>query len=291
VSPTPFAYLAHPIDLVEDARRLTEKTCYLMQQNGLAAYIPSYAFKIPAGAAPNEVLNRINRAALTECDALIAILPKVGQTSFGVFYEIEQARAEGKPTLIVGSPELWARSWAMPKTDQVVFTDEMSHNSLQALRTVMLMTRRARRKPPGTQAMYVRLDDGASLPSRAYKGDAGFDLYALEETTIGPGEFVDVPMGCAVQLPDNVWAMITGRSSTVRKHDLLVTTGIIDTGYRGPLFAGVRSLRTDPYTVKKGERLAQLIPFPNVAATLHATPVSVLSGSDRGEAGFGSSGA
>jgi nucleoside 2-deoxyribosyltransferase len=101
VSPTPFAYLAHPIDLVEDARRLTEETCYLMQQNGLAAYIPSYAFKIPAGAAPNEVLNRINRAALTECDALVAILPKVGQTSFGVFYEIEQARAEGKPTLMV----------------------------------------------------------------------------------------------------------------------------------------------------------------------------------------------
>jgi len=291
VSPTPFVYFAHPVDFVDDSRHLTETACYLMHQVGLAAYVPSYAFKLPVEATPRETLNRINRAALSECDALIAVLPKVGQTSFGVFYEIEQARAEGKPTLIVGDPELWARSWAMPKTELVTYTDELTQASIDLLRVGMSVVRRAMRKPRGSRAMYVRLDDGAALPSRAYEGDAGFDLYALEETEIGPGDFVDVPMGCSVQLPDRVWGMITGRSSTVRKHDLLVTTGIIDSGYRGPLFAGVRSLRADTYVVKKGERLAQLIPFPNVAMDLHATPVSVLSPTDRGEAGFGSSGA
>lgn len=291
MSPAPFIYFAHPVDFVDEARHLTEASCYLMQQAGLAAYVPSYAFKLPLGAAPNQTLSRINRAALTECDALIAVLPRQGQRSVGVFFEIEQARAEGKPTLIVGDPELWTRSWSMPMTDLVVFTDELSRDSLNSLRAVMLMVRKARRKPAGSQAMYVKLDPGASLPTRSYDGDAGFDLYTLEDWTIQPGEFTDVPVGCAVQFPDGVWGMITGRSSTVRKLDLLVTVGVIDTGYRGPLFAGVRSLRKHAYVIKKGERIAQLIPFPNMAQSLHATPVDVLSPSDRGEAGFGSSGA
>jgi dUTP pyrophosphatase len=139
--------------------------------------------------------------------------------------------------------------------------------------------------------MYVQLDAGAALPTRVYKGDAGFDLYTLNDWTIQPGEFVDVPVGCAVQFPDRVWGMIVGRSSTLRKHDLMVMPGVIDTGYRGPLFAGVRSMRDTAYNVKRGERLAQLIPFANVAMDLHPTAVDVLSPSDRGEAGFGSSGA
>ncbi len=291
MSPTPFVYLAQPIDFVGKTRLITESACAVMEAAGLVAYIPGYAFKIPLGATPNETLNRINRAALSECDALIAILPEPGQTSVGVFYEIEQARAEGKPTLIIGESDTWARSWAMPKADTVVFADELTHESVRSLRAVMLAQRRAKRRPRGAQSMYVQLDEGAALPSRAYQGDAGFDLYAQDDILIPAGGFVDVPMGCAVQLPDGVWGLITGRSSTIRKLDLLVATGIIDTGYRGPLFAGVRSLRTDDYTVKRGERVAQLIPLPNVAESIHVTSVSVLAPSDRGEAGFGSSGA
>lgn len=291
MSPTPFVYFAHPIDWVDDARAVTEEAAVLFQRTGMAAYIPSYAFKTPLGAAPNRIVQNINRAALSECDALVAILPRPGQTTVGVFMEIEQARAEGKPTLVVGSPEIWARSWALPATELVTYAEALDEAALQALRRVMLVVRNARRKPRGSQALYVRLDEGAALPSRAYSGDAGFDLYTLEDWTIQPGEFVDVPVGCSVQFPDDVWGLIIGRSSTVRKHDLLVTPGVIDTGYRGPLFAGVRSLRDTAYNIKRGERIAQLIPFPNVAMTLHPTAVDVLAPSDRGEAGFGSSGA
>lgn len=289
MSPTPFVYLAHPIDFADQA--YADKAAYAFDQESLAAYIPSYAFKLPYGAAPNEVLNRINRAALSECDALVAVLPKSGDRSAGVFMEIEQARAESKPTLIVDEDGAWTSSWSVPKTDLVVYAEALDLVSLRALKTVMLRVRRNKRKTLGAQPLYVQLDRGASLPSRAYQGDAGFDMYTLNDTVIPAGAFVDVAMGISVQLPDRVWGMITGRSSTVRKLDLLVTTGIIDTGYRGPLFAGVRSLRTDDYTIKRGERIAQLIPFPNVASTLHATAVDFLSPSDRGVSGFGSSGA
>jgi dUTP pyrophosphatase len=288
VSPSPVVYLAHPIDFADED--YASRVCYVMQNEGLTAYIPGYAFKTPLGAMPNERLSRINRAALSECDGLIAVLP-LGQKTLGVPMEIEQARAEGKPTLIVADSDTIARSWALPRTKLTLFTDELSENSVRSLHELIARNNRLRHRKPASQAMYVRMDPGAALPTRAYEGDAGFDMYTTEEVTIPAGGFVDVPVGIAVQFPDRIWGLIVGRSSTVRRLDLLVTPGVIDTGYRGPLYAGVRSLREDDYVVKKGERLAQIIPFPNVAMGLHATPVDVLAPSDRGEAGFGSSGA
>lgn len=289
---TEFVYLAHPIDF-----GIGRPTDYLdhvaspLQDYNLGAYVPSYAFKFPVPAQVSPVVGRINRRALTECAALIAFLPRVGETSIGVPMEIEQARSEGKPIHLVGDRHQFLSSWALPLDEPFVrATETFGIPEARQLRA-MINSRAKGPRPEPSESMYVRLDPGASLPTRAYKGDAGYDLYALEETEIPPHEFVDVPMGCSVQLPDRIWAMITGRSSTVRKLDLLVTTGVIDSGYRGPLFAGVRSLRNDTYTVKKGERIAQLIPFPNVAEFLRAVPVDVLAPSDRGESGFGSSGA
>jgi dUTP pyrophosphatase len=293
VRKTEYVYLACPIDF---ARRETEpgrieRISAPMQEEDLAAYVPGYAFKHPTGALSSPVVGRVNRAALTECAALVAFLPPPGTTSFGVPMEIEQARSEGKPVYIIGQREQAERSFTLPLGEQWVrFSEEFGYPEARQLRAMINSQINHRTKPRVSRSMYVRLDIGGSLPTRAYEGDAGFDLYVNMTTNIPAGGFVDVPMGCSVQLPDGVWAMITGRSSTVRNLDLLVTTGIIDSGYRGPLFAGVRSLRTDDYTVKRGERIAQLIPFPNVAAELHATPVDVLSPSDRGEAGFGSSG-
>lgn len=290
MSPTPIVYFAHPIDFA--TRDYAGEVAHSMNEAGLAAFIPSYAFKIPLGAPPNERLNRINRAALTECDGLVAFLPAPGDQSYGVPFEIEMAREQGKPTLIVGDPGIWGRSWALPKTELHIYTDQTTNlrSSFSTLAALIAREKRNRNRPPASRALYTQLDVGASLPTRAYEGDAGFDLYVNMTTTIPAGGFVDVPMGCSVQLPDDVWAMITGRSSALRTHQLLVTTGVIDTGYRGPLYAGVQSLRDDDYTVKRGERIAQLIPFPNLAQNMHAVAVDVLAPSDRGEAGFGSSG-
>lgn len=140
------------------------------------------------------------------------------------------------------------------------------------------------------QVKYLR-ETGAAL-KRGYFGDAGLDLEVSEDTVIPPGGFVDVPSGVAVQLPAGYWAMLVGRSSTLRKRGLLVVQGIIDNGYRGELFAGVQNLQHGrDVEVKAGERLAQLILVPLWNGGVnYLGEGDDLSSSKRGTNGFGSTG-
>ena len=127
-------------------------------------------------------------------------------------------------------------------------------------------------------------------PQRYYPGDAGFDLVCSEDVKVGFRAFVDVPCGVSVALPPGVWALIIGRSSTLRQRELMVAPGVIDNGWRGPLFAGVWNLGRTPTEVRAGDRVAQLIPFPLTAAELALERVGELPPGDRGDAGFGSTG-
>lgn len=127
-------------------------------------------------------------------------------------------------------------------------------------------------------------------PERFHEGDAGFDLICSEKVEVPAGEFRDLDCGLSIELPSDVWAMITGRSSTLRRRGLLVAQGIIDSGYRGPLFAGVWNMNGETVTIERGERLAQLIPMPLLAAELRFERVGGLAESSRGSAGFGSTG-
>lgn len=139
---------------------------------------------------------------------------------------------------------------------------------------------------PPRELKYTGYD--AFGPSKAYPGDAGFDLYVSEETRIKVNGFADVPLGINVQLPPGTWAMLTGRSSTIRTRGLLVTQGVIDNGYTGPLYAGVKNLSGEIAVVKKSERIAQLIPFRLEPLTVRQ--VVELTETDRGTNGFGSTG-
>lgn len=130
----------------------------------------------------------------------------------------------------------------------------------------------------------------AKLPTRTYADDAGFDLYVVEDTIIPAGAFVDVPLGVSVGLPLGVWGRITGRSSTLRTYNLLVNEGIIDTGYTGPLFAGVRNLSDAPVVVAAEARIAQLILHTNTTLNYQAIEVDGHADTARGVKGFGSSG-
>lgn len=133
------------------------------------------------------------------------------------------------------------------------------------------------------------------MPGVGRPGDVGLDLFVSEPVLVGPGAFVDVPCDLNVQLPRGWWGLITGRSSTLRSRGLLVVQGVIDTGYRGPLFAGVQNLSTtEAVRVEAGERLAQLVVLPNVRdrrfGRLRVRRVAALASSSRGTSGFGSTG-
>ena len=133
-----------------------------------------------------------------------------------------------------------------------------------------------------------RLDPRAVVPFYVYAGDAGADLVVIEDVTVEPGQTVDIPTGWAIEPATGTYVRITGRSSTLRKRNLLVNEGIIDNGYRGPLFVCVKNLNGHPVQVKAGDRLAQIIVEWIVRPQV--VEVEDLSDSDRGTNGFGSSG-
>jgi dUTP pyrophosphatase len=128
-------------------------------------------------------------------------------------------------------------------------------------------------------------------PTQAYPDDAGFDLYVSSPRDIGPGRVVDIPCGVALELPSSVWVLLIGRSSTLRKRNLMVNPGIIDPGYRGELFVGVMNMGFEGVRVEAGERLAQAIFMPNLTFGVRLNRVDELAPHERGQNGFGSSGA
>ena len=136
-----------------------------------------------------------------------------------------------------------------------------------------------------------RLDDRARLPTRAHPGDAGLDLYALEDVVLAPGERRALRTGVAVEVPDGQAGLVLPRSGLAASHGITLVNapGLIDSGYRGELF--VIALNTDaerPYEFMAGGRIAQLVLVDiRLAEVLE---VEELSGSARGDGGLGSTG-
>ncbi|MFZ0378947.1 MAG: dUTP diphosphatase [Solirubrobacteraceae bacterium] len=136
-----------------------------------------------------------------------------------------------------------------------------------------------------------RLDARAVLPTRAYAGDAGLDLYALEERELGPGERASIGTGICIQIPEGQAGLVLPRSGLAASHGIAIVNapGLIDSGYRGEV--RVLLLNTDrskAFTVTVGDRIAQLVLMR--VETPAVEEVDELALSDRGAGGFGSSG-
>lgn len=138
-----------------------------------------------------------------------------------------------------------------------------------------------------TEVLVQALKGDAKLPVLAHSDDVGYDLFCAEDWVLQPGDRVDIPCGVAVAIPPELYGRITGRSSSVRK-GLLVHEGIIDPGYRGPLFAYVTNLNDKPVAIRAGDRLAQLIFCPAIRPDI--VGVGKLPQSERGSHGLGSTG-
>lgn len=142
---------------------------------------------------------------------------------------------------------------------------------------------------PGCEHVSTPTGPQHILPTRGYADDAGLDLYVSQDVEIGPHQFVDVPCGVKADIPQGLWAMITGRSSTLRARGLFVSTGVIDAGWTGELFAGVQNLTPHTVRVSAGDRLAQLILLPAPVTGYEPTWGKVPE-KERGTRGFGSTG-
>jgi dUTP pyrophosphatase len=138
---------------------------------------------------------------------------------------------------------------------------------------------------------FQRLEPGAILPSRAHLGDAGYDLYALGDAEVGPGDRAMVGTGLAVAIPDGYAGFVLPRSGLASRHGLTLANapGLIDAGYRGELVCAVVNLdRRETVRIAQGDRIAQLVivPIPD----LEPGWIDELPPSARGTGGFGSTG-
>lgn len=135
-----------------------------------------------------------------------------------------------------------------------------------------------------------KINKNAIIPFYAHEGDAGLDLFSVDDIIINPMERKLVHTGIQIQLPSNTEAQIRPRSGLALKNGITVlnTPGTIDEGYRGEIGIILINLGNEPFEVKKSMKIAQMVIKPVIKPEIEE--VNELSETDRGEGGFGSTG-
>jgi len=137
-----------------------------------------------------------------------------------------------------------------------------------------------------------RLDHGAGLPLPAYATAhaAGLDVVAAEDVILAPGARHAVATGFAIAIPEGFEVQVRPRSGLALKNGItcLNTPGTIDADYRGEVKVILANLGNEPFAVKRGERIAQLVPAAVQRAAFNE--VTELDETARGAGGFGSTG-
>lgn len=137
-----------------------------------------------------------------------------------------------------------------------------------------------------------RLPHGTNLPLPDYAtpGAAGMDVVSAEDLTLEPGGRHAVATGFAMAIPHGYEVQVRPRSGLALKHGVtcLNTPGTIDSDYRGEVKVILANLGSDPFPIKRGDRIAQLVPAPVQRAAF--AEVTSLDETARGVGGFGSTG-
>jgi dUTP pyrophosphatase len=146
--------------------------------------------------------------------------------------------------------------------------------------------------PPPIEIAIQRLPNGGGLPLPAYasEGAAGMDIVAAETITLRPGSRHAVTTGFAIAIPPGYEVQVRPRSGLALNHGVtcLNTPGTIDSDYRGEVKVILANLGEDNFEVKRGDRIAQLVPAPVLRASFAEVPA--LPETARGAGGFGSTG-
>ena len=143
-----------------------------------------------------------------------------------------------------------------------------------------------------TPVRVKRLPHGAGLdlPAYATAGAAGMDVVSAEDVTIAPGGRHAVATGLAMAIPEGFEIQVRPRSGLALKHGITVpnTPGTIDSDYRGELKVILINHGAEPFEIRRGDRVAQLVLAPVTQASW--LPVDELDETERGAGGFGSTG-
>jgi len=140
------------------------------------------------------------------------------------------------------------------------------------------------------QLQWLPHGKGLPAPTYATDGAAGLDVVAAEDLILEPGQRHAVATGFAIAIPTGYEVQVRPRSGLALKHGItcLNTPGTIDEDYRGEVKVILANLGSEPFAVRRGERIAQLIPAPVLKAAFRE--VEALEETGRGAGGFGSTG-
>ncbi len=138
-----------------------------------------------------------------------------------------------------------------------------------------------------------KLESNAIIPTYGTVEAAGADLYACLDApvTIAPGQTAWIPTGLAMEIPKGTAGLVYARSGMACKKGLAPANkvGVIDSDYRGPVTVVLHNHGNEAQTICHGERIAQLVITPVLTPAF--CEISDLSHTDRGQGGFGSTGA
>ena len=132
-----------------------------------------------------------------------------------------------------------------------------------------------------------RLNSEAKLPSYGHSGDAGLDLYSAVDHVLAPASVFAVPTGIKMAIPRGYVGLVWDKSGISLKgvHRL---AGVVDAGYRGEIQVVMVNLGREPFEIKPGMKIAQMLIQPVVSVSVIET--DELDDTSRGEGGFGSTG-
>jgi dUTP pyrophosphatase len=142
---------------------------------------------------------------------------------------------------------------------------------------------------PSTPIKYKKLTTTAKMPTYAHDSDAGMDLYADSDVMIWAYHRKIISTGIAMEIPVGYYGQIRPRSGLAVKHGITaISSGVIDSGYRGEIKVLLQNHGTQRYQISAGDRVAQLLILPVLHAVLEE--VNELSETERQAGGHGSTG-
>lgn len=136
---------------------------------------------------------------------------------------------------------------------------------------------------------FKQLDEFAHLPKYAHESDSGMDVYSVEAYTLEPLGRHTFSTGVACDIPKGYDLQVRPRSGLAAKHGVVAMFGTVDQGYRNEIGITLINLSNESYTVKVGDRIAQLV-IGEVIKPDSISWTDELSSTDRGGNGFGSTG-